>query len=199
MCIFLKQTPLNFNDPSQKLGMLLAFISCVGWAACAHPISDELRARIDPHLTFQQVFERADDFLEKNVMLGGIIVQTKNFENWAEIEVIQKDLDCFGYPSREDKSGGRFIFIKEGFLEPEIWSRGRYVTGAGVAKGTRTGKIDNKDYRYPLIEVAELKLWKNYNYPINDGSYYGPFYRPYYFYRYGFGGFRHFGPGYYPY
>jgi outer membrane lipoprotein len=199
MCVFKNKAPLNFYCPLHKTVMLLTFVSYVGLAACAHPISDELRARIDPNIKFQQIFKQTDDYLDKNVMLGGIIVKTTNFENRAEVEVIQKDLDNFGYPSREDKTDGRFIFIKEGFLDPEIWSKGRYVTGAGVAKGARTGKIDNKNYLYPLIEAAELKLWENYNYSFYYGSYYGPFYRPYYFYGDGFGRFRHFGLGYYPY
>lgn len=199
MYIFQNKRSLNLNGPAQRTVLLFIVVLCLGLSACAHPISGEMRGRIDPNLKFQQIFERTDDYLERNVMFGGIIVQTKNFEDRAEIEVIQKDLDYFGYPSREDKTDGRFIFVKEGFLEPEIWSKGRYITGAGVAKGTRTGKINDKNYRYPLIKVAELKLWENYNYSSNYGSYYGPYYRPYYFYGFGFGRFRTFGPGFYPY
>ena len=175
--------------------MVPATFLYAGLIACAHPISEDFRAHIDPNLQFQQIFKKTNDYLGKSVMFGGIIVNTRNFDNRAEIEVIQKDLDSFGYPSRANKTGGRFIFVKEGFFEPEIWSKGRYVTGAGVIKGQSKGKIDNKDYRYPLIEVSELKLWQK---RFNDSNYYGPYYRPYFLYGYQFGRFRNFGLRYYP-
>ena len=186
--------------PFQKYHLrrkILVIIFLLAVSACAHPISEAMRAQIDPNLTLSKLLETPDSHLEKPVMLGGIIVKTRTFDNRTEFEVIQKDLDSFGYPSREDKTEGRFIFVKEGFLEPEIYSKGRYITGAGKMTGNRTGKIDNKEYNYPLIEVSELKLWKNYNYspyyrPFY-GPYYGPFYRPYFFY--GFGRLRHFGYG----
>ena len=170
----------------RSLKILISF-SILSLTACAHPISESIRAQIDSNLTLNQLLESPDPYLEKNVMFGGIIVQTRSFENRTEVEVIQKDLDLFGYPSREDKTEGRFIFIKYGFLEPEIYAKGRYVTGAGKVKGAQTGKIDNKDYKYPLIEVAELKLWEDYNFSPYYGSYQGPFNRPYYLYGYGLG------------
>ena len=53
-------------------------------------------------------------------------------------------------------------------------------------------KLDSKDYKYPLIEVSELKLWEDYNFSPYYGSYHGPFYRPYYLYGYGLRGSRNF-------
>ena len=168
----------------------LTALSLLSGISCTHPISENLRAQIDPNLAFNDLMESPNLNLEKSVMFGGVIVQTRNFDNHTEIEVIQKDLDSFGHPSREDKTEGRFIFVKEGFLEPEVYAKGRYITGAGQLKGTRIEKIDNKNYKYPLIEVTELKLWKDYKRSPYDG-YYGPFYPSYSLY--GYGPFRYFG------
>lgn len=185
---------MNLLNQSKFKFPLLLFIFLVVFVACVHPISEGMRAQIDPTLTFNQILESPDPHLNQPVMFGGVIVKTKSFDNRTEVEVIQKELDWLGYPSREDKTEGRFIFVKEGFLEPEIYSKGRYVTGAGKMTGNRIGKIDNKNYSFPLIEVAELKLWEDFSRSPYYGIYNGPFYRPYYMFGYGaFGRFRHFG------
>lgn len=176
---------------------LLCFVLFAIMAGCAHPISEDLRKSIDPKASLPVIRQNPNQFTDKNVMFGGVIVATRNFPDKTEIEVIQKNLDSFGYPSRGDETEGRFVFVKEGFLEPEIYSKGRYVTGAGKLAGTQSGKIDNREMELPVIEVAELRLWEdyskapygNYSYPYYYGPYGGPF-SPYGI------GFRRFG---YPY
>ena len=177
----------NFSRFLKTLGPFFL----LSWIACTHPISEGVRAGIDPNLKFNQLIESPDSHVGKNVVFGGIIINTRNFNHQTEVEVVQKDLDLFGYPSREDKTNGRFIFINNSFLEPEVYTKGRYITGAGKVKGTRIGKIDKRDYNFPLNEVTELKLWNNYNFSPNSGSYYGPFYPSYFLY--GNGRFRNFG------
>ena len=66
-------------------------------------------------------------------------METRVLPEGTEIEVVQKKIDFSGYPEAGDESGGRFIFFKKGFLEPEIYSKGRGVTGVGKFKGTRMG------------------------------------------------------------
>ncbi len=175
----------------------LCFIGLAIMAGCAHPISEDLRKSIDPNVSLPTISENPNQFTDKNVMFGGVIVATRNFPNKTEIEVIQKNLDYFGYPSRGNETEGRFVFVKQGFLEPEIYSKGRYVTGAGKLAGTQSGKVDNREMKLPVIEVVELRLWEDYSKaPYGSYSYpyyYGPFGGP--FSPYG-RGFRRFG---YPY
>ena len=78
------------------------------------------------------------------------------------------------------------MFRKQGYLEAEIFAKGRMITGGGTVVGTQSGKIGEVEYEFPVIEVEELKLWdtQDYAYP----SYYGPYmpgwgiysYYPYY-------------------
>lgn len=176
---------------------LVIFVFPMGLIACVHPISEKLRSEIESHIMFQHVFDQTEAYIGKSVIFGGVIVGARNFDDWTEIEVIQKDLNSFGYPSREDKTQGRFIFVKNGYLEPEVWTKGRYVTGGGIVKGRQTGKIDKKQYSYPLIEAVELKLWES----SNPSPYSDSFYRSYYFYGYGnsFSRFGNMGSMFFPY
>lgn len=169
-------------------------------AGCTYPISKQLRSQVNPELTFLQVIKDPQAFLGEKIILGGVIVKTRNLDTGTEIEVVQKDLDAFGYPSEGDESGGRFILRKKGFLEPEIYAAGRVVTGAGVLAESKKGKVDKAEYEFPVVEVEELKLWEPYNYyryGYPPYSYYDPFWQPY-------GGYypNHYyfhGPYYYPY
>ena len=160
-------------------------------AGCAHPISKGFRNQVDPTLSFSQILKSPDIHVGKKVVLGGMIVRTRNLENMTEIEVVEKDLDCFGYPSYGDTSQGRFLFRKQDYLEAEIYAKGRMITGGGPVVATKSGKIEDVDYEFPVIEVEELKLWDtpNYGYPLYG---YGPYmpgwgiysYYPFYSYPY---------------
>ena len=158
-----------------RVGISLMAIIIVG---CAHPISQALRQNVDPNLTFAQIFQSPDAFIGKTVILGGEIVETRNYPDFAEIEVVQKPLDLAGYPESRDVSGGRFIFQKPGFVESEIFTKGRRIVGAGIVKGSESRPLDKIQYRYPVIEVAEWFLWEDLSYN-------------YYYYPYGYYGFGH--------
>ncbi len=168
-------------------------------AGCAHPISKGLRHQVDPALSFHQLLLSPDTHVGKKVVLGGIIVETRNLKNVTEIEVVEKELDCFGYPEFGDESRGRFVFRKPGYLEAAIYTKGRMVTGGGTLVATQSGKIGEVEYEFPVIAVEELKLWDapapGYGYPRYGpyGARWGPYpYNPFYFNRI-------YGPWYYPY
>jgi len=161
--------------------LLIVLLTCTG---CVSVISDQLRSELDPSISFAQLLESPETSIGKKMMLGGVIVRTNNFEEGSEVEVIQKELDYTDYPESGDYSGGRFIFIYKGFLEPEIYAEKRRVTGAGRILGIRQGKVGEKAYSFPVIEVEELKLWEKID------RYYYPYYYPYYGsfgYGYGYG------------
>ena len=159
----------------QNLSLLTVVI--IGLHACAHPISEELRQSIDPDITFPKIIRSTQSYKNEYVILGGMITETRNLPGQTEIEVIQKELNTFGYPNSGDESGGRFIFVKDGFLDPEIFAKGRYITGAGKLEGDRTGKVDKQNYRYPVIEAQQLHLWEERTYQPYFGAYpYGGFY-----------------------
>jgi outer membrane lipoprotein len=159
---------------------MLVLIACSG---CVSAISDQLRSELDPSITFAQLLKSPETSIGKKVMLGGVIVRTNNYEKESEVEVVQKELDSSDYPEGSDYSGGRFIFLYKGFLEPEIYEEKRKVTGAGTVIGARQGKVGEKVYTFPVIEVQELKLWEK------ESQNYYPYYDPYFYggFRYGYG------------
>ncbi len=185
------------NRVFKKSVSTFCFVLLVILGGCAHPISENLRKSIDPSVSLPVIKQNPNQFANQNVMFGGVIVATRNFPDKTEIEVIQKRLDHFGYPNRGDETEGRFVFVKQGFLEPEIYSKGRYVTGAGKLAGTQSGKVDSREMQLPVIEVAELRLWEEYSktpYSSYANPYfYGPYGGPFSYYGRGF---RRFG---YPY
>ncbi len=161
-----------------------------------HPISKTLRDQTDPKVTFGQIRNNVDAHVGKKVVWGGTIVETRNLESGTEVEVVQHKLDSFGYPESGDQTAGRFIFKYREFLEPEIYSNERHVTGAGTVIGTKSGKVGETNYEFPVVEVEELHLWEkrypDWGYPYSNfgffwgypgyyGPYYGRFGRSYYF------------------
>jgi outer membrane lipoprotein len=164
-----------------KTSLIIFLLSCSG---CVSAISDQLRSELDPSITFAQLLKSPETSIGKKVMLGGVIVRTNNYDKKSEVEVVQKVLDNSDYPTGSDYSGGRFIFVYKGFLEPEIYAEERKVTGAGTVIGTKQGKIGEKAYTFPVIEVEELRLWEKED---RYYSYYDPYYYGAFGYSYGFG------------
>ena len=176
-----------------KKNGLFWIVFLISLTGCAHPISKGFRNQVDPDLSLNQILQSPDSYVGKKVVLGGAIVETRNLKNVTEIEVVEKDLDCFGYPSLSDESRGRFLFRKQGYLEAQIYAKDRIVTGGGTVVGTQSGKIGEVEYEFPVIEIEELKLWDALDYryaPYGYGPYipgwgiysYYPYY-PYHPYR----------------
>ena len=156
--------------------ILLFFIGSIG---CSHQLPQTMRKDVDETITFNRLIETPEDFIGKRVLYGGAIVETRVLPEGTEIEVVQKKIDFSGYPEAGDESGGRFIFFEKGFLEPEIYSKGRGVTGVGKFTGTRMGKVGERPYEFPVIELDKIKLLEDvernpYFYP----PYWDPWYRP---------------------
>lgn len=150
-----------------------------------------MRQGLDPSVSLSGLFESPETYKGKRVMLGGVITETRNLPQRTEIEVVQKNLDSYGYVESGDKTIGRFIFSQPGYLESEVYSKGRTIVGAGKVLGGKKGKIGERDYLFPLIEAEEIHLWENYK----DYYYYDPYYLYYpfspYYYPYGFRAFGH--------
>lgn len=176
-------------------GLAVLGIVVSGWLGCSHPISEELRRSIDSSITFPQIVQSTEAYRNKPVMFGGEIAEVRNLPDRTEIEVIQKKLDRFGCPDHGDATGGRFIFVKNGFLDPEIFVKGRYITGAGKVDGNQAGKIGEQAYRFPVIEAQELHLWE----PRARSPYYSNYYNGLYGGRFGYRGLFGFGHGFYGY
>jgi len=141
---------------------------------CSSVISEHVRKQVDKNLTFETVLQNPDANKGKMVIWGGVIVKTKNLKNGTQIEVLQTYSDRNGAPINNDISKGRFLGLYDGYLDSEIYKKGREVTVAGVVDGKKTLAIGETDYVYPVISIKEVHLWEKginaYTYP-NYGMY----------------------------
>ena len=147
---------------------IFVFLAVV-FSGCAYPISSQLLKQVDRSVPLVEIFRVPETHVGKKVILGGVIVAVRNFPDRSEIEVIQKYLDPAGYPRNVDHSLGRFLFRISNFLEPQIYKKGRRITGAGAVLGVEAGNVREADYNFHVIDAEELRLLDNRQY------YYDPY------------------------
>lgn len=163
-------------------------------------LSKELRREAEKDLSFSEILSNPEAHEGKVVIVGGVVVESKNTQDGTLLEVLQKPLDMANEPRDVDQSGGRFLAVYDGYLDTEIYEKGRNVTIGGVVLGKRTKPLGEIQYTYPVIGVRELHLWPEmsrervYPYSYWDYPYWGypywgypwwydPFWRPGYFRR----------------
>jgi len=115
------------------------------------------------------------------VRWGGVLVDTRNESDRTCFEVLSRDLDRYMRPMvDDDQTAGRFIACTGGFHDPEIYAKGREVTITGVVQSLEERRIEEFDYRYPVIEITDSVLWEKRKTVMMYHQYYDPFYYPYY-------------------
>jgi outer membrane lipoprotein len=114
------------------------------------------------------------------VRWGGVLVDTRNEQERTCFEVLSRTLDRYLRPRLEDSTAGRFIACTNGFHDPEVFAKGREVTITGQIQNVEVRKIEEFDYRYPVVEIIDMVLWEERQDVIIYDNYYDPFYYPYY-------------------
>ncbi len=138
-------------------GLLLGAAMTAG--GCAPPFSQASLDRVDRTVTFGELLKEPEQYRGTWVMLGGVIVGTRNATEGTFIEVLQKPIDRRGQPLDTDQSGGRFIISAAGFLDAAVYHGGRLITVIGEAAGAKTQPLGEIQYRYPVVSAGELHLW----------------------------------------
>ena len=163
---------------------LLLFLTVL-LSGCAHVISRDLRDKADSTLTFKQVLQDPNAYIDKFALWGGEIIQTINQKDGTTlIEVFQRPLGWREEPKLTQPSEGRFLALAEKYLDPYLFRRGRKVTVAGKILGAKMRPLGEMDYRYPLLLGEQIYLWEEYYYPAYYPYYpYYPYtsYYPYYY------------------
>ncbi|TCP93457.1 outer membrane lipoprotein [Cricetibacter osteomyelitidis] len=168
---------------------LLIFLPLfVGLSACVNPPKG-LEAN-DFTITNIKKIE-ADDYACqcKPVRLGGKVLSATALQHQTKLEILSYPVSKFSAkPVIDAMSDGRFISYVKGFVDPEAVKE-QYVTVSGKLKKPETGKIDQVNYQYPVVQADQFKQWRlaqEYYYDYNDWDYWG---------YWGYGHFRHFGFG----
>ncbi|MBI5026797.1 MAG: Slp/YeaY family lipoprotein [Nitrospirae bacterium] len=175
--------------------ILIIIVVLLLFSGCAHVVSDEALKMVDTEISFKELLRDPEAYRGRVVLLGGVIIQTKNTKEGTIIVVLQKALDRWGRPIEEDVSAGRFLILYPGYLDPFIYSDGKEITVVGEVSGKKTMPLGEIEYVYPVISPKEMYLRKPfyrelypyppywydpYWYPYRYGPYwYSPPYRPY--------------------
>jgi outer membrane lipoprotein len=138
----------------------LVVVTMLFTAACAPPVSRQSLGLVDPEVTFEALAQDPDRHVGRYLLLGGAIAAVR-VENGhlSELEVVQLPTDDSGRITATHRSAGRFIARDDAFLDPAIYYPGRLVTLVGEVTGSKTGRIGEMDYLYPVLTVQELRLW----------------------------------------
>ena len=143
------------------MARLTLFIAAIVFACgCAHVISKDILEKVNMDITFTELRKDPRAYRDKVVLLGGVIVKTVNKDNGTLLEIYQTEINRRGKPIKLDISQGRFLAHWKGFLDSEIYQKGRKVTIVGVAKGEETIRLGEIDYRCPYIIVNDIHLWE---------------------------------------
>ena len=96
----------------------------------------------------------------KKIRLGGKVLSATALKDSTKVEVLSFPVSGFSAkPFLSSTTDGRFIAYLKGFVDPKSL-QDQYITVGGVLKGTETGKIDQADYQYPVVEATAYKQWR---------------------------------------
>jgi outer membrane lipoprotein len=134
-------------------------------AGCSPPFPKELLEKVEKSLSFTALLKDPEKYAGKLLMIGGIIVDTKNLQEGTRIEVLQMTLDGEGRPELTDDTGGRFLVMAKQFLDGAVYHRGRLITVAGEVVAPQVLPLGEITYLYPVIAAKALHLWSPYSGP----------------------------------
>lgn len=143
-----------------KTVIRLIMIGALLGVGCAHVISKDVFREVREDLSFAQLMEDPLAYQGQTVLLGGVIVTSTYDEDGPVLEIYQTELDWERRPKNTDVSLGRFLARYRGFLDNEIYKKGRKVTLAGEVIGVTPLKLGQAEYRYPTLLIREIHLWE---------------------------------------
>jgi len=127
--------------------------------ACAPAFPQQMLDRVDRNLSFKELQKNPDAYKGAWVMLGGMIVASKNTKEGTVIELLQKPLAGSGRPLRTDATEGRLFIVAEEFLDAAVYHAGRELSVIGEVSGQKVQQLGEIEYRYPLVSAKSLHLW----------------------------------------
>ena len=126
---------------------------------CASSLPPALRQAPADNPSLAAVRADPGRYLERMVRWGGTIARVENRDGGTRVEVVARTLFSWGEPVDDDASPGRFVADVAAFLDPAVYAEGRGFTVSGTLAGTRSGRIGEMSYRYPVVKVEQYHLW----------------------------------------
>jgi outer membrane lipoprotein len=116
-----------------------------------------------------------------HVRWGGQIIKTEPGPQETCFYLMASPLDSQARPEigKSGESQGRFVACRNGFYDPEVFTRGRELTITGTLHGTVSQKVGEYDYAYPRVEADVVYLWpKRPIVTAYPAGFYDPFWGP---------------------
>lgn len=160
------------------LQCLMIGIAAVASGCATSVIPESLEPQIDKVVTFSQVLESPDSYRGKVLVLGGEVLKAKAMKGGTQLELLQLPLnDDQGPVTDRTESKGRFFAWQKEFLDPATIVDGTRVTIVGEVTGAVLEKMDEADYRYPIVDVKHLHRWeaRQAEDPRSHGPWWGVF------------------------
>ena len=119
-----------------------------------------LEKEIDTSVRFANLVRTPSDYIGRTVMIAGSVIRAKRTAAGTEVEVLQLPAEN-SEPLTEDRlrSEGRFLAVREVFLDPASLPEGTPVTVIGTVTGETTRPLDESTYTYPLLEIKHIIDW----------------------------------------
>lgn len=160
-------------------------------------VPPELEKQIDASVNFVDLQAAPGNYVGRVVTVGGIVIMSKRTKEQTEIEILELPAKAEG-PSTKDRlrSEGRFLAVREAFLDPASVPAGTPITIIGVVKGSTTRPLDDSEYTYPVLDIKHLIDWNtvaSQDSGSGAAAYYGPYYAPYGYWGRPYGYYPYFG------
>lgn len=103
--------------------------------------------------------EQLDRYMDHEVLWGGSVVELRQFERYAELEIVAYPLDPQQRPLLDAPEQGRFIALRAGRLDPAEFHGGRFVTLRGPITGDRRITLRGSEETIAEVDARELVVW----------------------------------------
>ena len=160
-------------------------------------VPPELERQIDDGVAFADLRAAPERYVGRVVLVAGVVIKAKRTENRTEIEVLQLPQGAGGPSTTERTSSeGRFLAVREEFLDPATVPPGTAITVIGAVTGATTRPLDDSEYTYPILEIKQLTDWSRVASQDSGGgasAFYGPYYPPLGYWGRPYGAYPYFG------
>ncbi|NOT21168.1 MAG: hypothetical protein HOP22_00360 [Nitrospiraceae bacterium] len=146
-------------------------------------VPPELEQQVDTSITFADLRAAPGSYVGRVIMVGGVVITAKRTEDRTEIEVLQLPAEAGGPSTTERTSSeGRFLAVRETFLDPATVPPGTPITVIGAVTGSTTRPLDDSEYTYPVLDIKHLTDWNAVASRRSESgvsAFYGPSYQPF--------------------
>jgi len=128
---------------------------------CAYPISQEMREKADPDLTYPVVERNPLSYKGATVIWGGVVINEQNQSRQTVLTILETPLNYNGIPEDGVYNRGRFIArIAVGEDQPpKDFGERKKIILAGEIVGDETRQVDGTRLSYPVVKVKEFHLF----------------------------------------